>query len=121
MKIAGVVITIFVALFMIGDAVSHIMKPAMVVDAFNQLGFPVSLGLEIAVLALVSTVLYTIHSTSVLGAILLTGYLGGACAVQVRVGNPLFEELFSVIIGVLVWAGLYLRDERIRALIPLTS
>jgi hypothetical protein len=121
MKIAGIVITVVIVLFMIGDAVSHILKPAMVVDAFNQLGFPVALGVEIAVLALVATALYAIPPTQVLGAIMLTGYLGGACAIQVRVGNPPFEQLFSVIVGILVWAALYLRDPRIRALIPLSS
>jgi hypothetical protein len=121
MKIAGIVITVVIVVFMIGDAASHILKPAMVVDAFNQLGFPVALGVEIAVLALVSTVLFAVPQTAVMGAIMLTGYLGGACAIQVRVGNPLFEQLFSVIMGILVWVALYLRDARIRALIPLSS
>jgi hypothetical protein len=121
MKIAGIVITVVIVVFMIGDAASHMLKPAMVVDAFNQLGFPVALGVEIAVLALVSTVLFAVPQTAVMGAIMLTGYLGGACAIQVRVGNPLFEQLFSVIMGILVWVALYLRDARIRALIPLSS
>jgi hypothetical protein len=119
MKIAGLIITVLVVLFMIMDAVSHIMKPAPVVDAFNQLGVPLSLGVELAVIALICTVLYAVPATAVLGAILLTGYLGGAAAIQVRVNNPLFEQLFSVIMGILVWAALYLRDARIRALIPL--
>src|SRR5471032_506246 len=119
MKIAGLIITVIVVLFMIMDAGSHIMKPAPVVDAFKQLGFPLELGVEIAVLALIATVLYAIPQTAVLGAIVLTGYLGGAFAIQMRVGNPAFEQLFSVIFGVLVWAGLYLRDGRVRALIPL--
>lgn len=119
MKIAGIVIAVLVALFMLADAGSHIVKPAPVVEAFNQLGFPLSLGVEIGIIAIVSTILYLIPATAVLGAILLTGYLGGACAIQVRVNNPPFEQLFSVIMGILVWAALYLRDDRIRALIPL--
>ena len=65
------------------------------------------------------TVLYLIPRTSVLGAILLTGYLGGAVATHVRVGGPLFSVIFPVIFGVLVWGGLYLREDRLRTLLPL--
>jgi hypothetical protein len=70
---------------------------------------------------LASTIIYVIPRTAVLGAILLTGYLGGAVATHVRVGDPLFPVLFPVILGVLIWGGLYLRDERLRALIPLRN
>jgi DoxX-like family len=74
----------------------------------------------LGVLAIVSTILYAIPRTSVLGAILLTGYLGGAIATQLRIGSPPFTHLlFGVYLGLMVWGGLYLRDERLRALIPL--
>src|SRR5277367_6630713 len=108
MKLAGIVITVLIALFMIADAVSHVLKPAPVVQAFERMGFPLNLGLEIAVIALICVALYLVPATAVLGAILLTGYLGGAAAIQARVDNPPFEQLFSVIMGVLVWAALYL-------------
>ncbi len=68
---------------------------------------------------LACTVIYVIPRTSILGAILLTGYLGGAVASQVRIGAPIFDTSFPFIFGVLIWGGLYLRDQRLRALIPL--
>ncbi len=71
------------------------------------------------VLLLVCTAVYVIPRTAVLGAILLTGYLGGATAAQVRVNHPLFETVFPVMFGVLIWAGAVLREDRLRALIPL--
>jgi hypothetical protein len=95
------------------------MKVAPVLQASAQLGFPVSLIVAIGAVLLICTVIYAIPSTSILGAILLTGYLGGAVAIQARIGNPLFETLFPVIFGVLVWAGVFLRDNRLRTLIPL--
>jgi hypothetical protein len=74
----------------------------------------------LGILTLVSTVLYALPRTSVLGAILLTGYLGGAIATHLRIGSPLFTHiLFGVYLGLMVWGGLYLRDERLRALLPL--
>jgi hypothetical protein len=76
--------------------------------------------LPLGILLLVCTVLYIVPKTSVLGAILLTGYLGGAVATHVRVANPLFtHQLFPVYLGVLIWLGLWLRDTRVRNLLPL--
>ena len=96
------------------------MKPAPVVEGTVQLGYPESVLLGLGIVLLACTVLYVIPRTAILGAILLTGYLGGAVATHVRVGNPLFTHvLFPVYLGVLIWGGLYLRDERLRALIPL--
>ena len=117
---AGRVMTALPVLFLLFDSVIHIMKIAPVVESFKQLGFPVSLALGIGVLELVCIVVYVIPRTSILGAILLTGYLGGAVATNVRIGSPLFSHvLFPVYVGVLVWGGLFLREERLRALIPL--
>ena len=73
------------------------------------------------ILLLTCTVIYVIPRNSALGAILLTGYLGGATAIQLRAGNPLFETLFPVMFGVLVWGGLFMRDDLYRTLIPLRS
>jgi DoxX-like protein len=91
-------------------------KPAPVVEGFVRLGYPESLALGIGIVELACAVIYVIPRTSVLGAILLTGYLGGATATHVRIGEPFF---MPIILGVLVWGGLFLRDERLRALLPL--
>ena len=85
-----------------------------------HLGYPQNLVVEIGIILLACTVLYIIPRTCVLGAILLTGYLGGAVASQLRIGEPLFGYvLFPVYIGILAWGGIYLREARLRALIPL--
>ena len=96
------------------------MKPAPVVEGTVQLGYPESVLLGLGIVLLTCTVLYMIPRTAILGAILLTGYLGGAIATHVRVGSPLFSHtLFPVYVALLIWGGLYLRDDRLRALIPL--
>jgi hypothetical protein len=108
-----------VALFMIFDAVIHLMKIPPVVQAFAELSFPLSLAVILGIIELLCVVLYVIPRTAILGAILLTGYLGGAISIQLRAGNPLFgQALFPVYVGVLAWGGLYLCDERLRAMIP---
>ena len=107
-------------LFLLFDSVTHLMLIAPVVESFHQSGYPVSLALGIGLLELVCVVVYVIPSTSLLGAILLTGYLGGAVATHVRIGDPLLSHvLFPVYVGALLWAGLYLRDDRLHALLPL--
>lgn len=106
-------------LFLLFDAVGKLMKPAPVVTATVQLGYPESVITGLGIVLLVCTVLYAIPRTSVLGAILLTGYLGGATATHVRMGGPLFAIVFPSILGILIWGGLYARDARLRALIPL--
>ena len=118
---AGRIISALPALFLLMDGVMKLVKPAFVVDATVMLGYPerTIVGMGIALLA--STVLYVIPRTAVLGAILLTGYLGGAVATHVRVGEGTFPVLFPVFFGVLIWLGLYLRDARLRALIPLRA
>ena len=108
-----------VVLFLLFDCAIHFMKIAPVVNAFAELGFPVGLAPRLGAIELVCILLYAVPPTSVLGAILLTGYLGGAVATQMRVGNPLVTEtLFPVYLGVLLWGGLFLRDSRLRSLIP---
>src|SRR5215211_8766433 len=118
---AGRIISVLVSLFMLIDGVMKLIKPKVVVDGTVQLGYPESVILGMGIVLLASTILYMIPRTAILGAILLTGYLGGAVATHVRVGDPLFSVLFPVLVGALIWGGLYLRDERLRALIPLRA
>ena len=109
------------AAFLLLDAIGKLVKPAPVIEATVKLGYPASVMVTLGVILLVCTVLYLIPPTSVLGAILLTGYLGGAVATHVRVGDTLFTILFPVIFGVLLWGGLYLRDKKLQTLIPLRT
>lgn len=120
--LTGRVLSTLTVLFLIMDIVFKFIRPVppQVLQSMNQLGFQTSLLSVIGILLLVCTVLYVIPATSVLGAVLLTGYLGGAVSVHVRVGNPLFGYiLFPVYVGVLMWAGLCLRESRLLALLPL--
>ena len=105
-------------LLLLMSAVMKLIKPPPVVEGFAHLGFPESLALGLGLLELACAVVYVIPQTSVLGAILLTGYLGGATVTHLRVGEPFF---MPVLLGMLVWGGLYLRDPRLRALIPLRA
>lgn len=116
---AGRVISAIPILFLLLDGVAKLFKPAPVVEATVRLGYSETVIIGLGVLLLVCTIVYVIPRTSILGAILLTGYLGGATATHVRVGDSLFPVLFPSLIGMLIWGGLYLRDERLRALIPL--
>ncbi len=112
---AGRIISALPVLFLLFDSVIKLMEIAPVKESFTQLGYPVSLARGIGILELVCVAVYVIPRTSVLGAILLTGYLGGAVATHVRVGDPLFSHvLFPTYVGVLLWFGLYLREERLR-------
>ena len=92
--------------------------PAQVVQAFARLGLPLSTAINIGVLLTVSTLIYAIPRTAVLGAVLLTGYLGGAVAIHIRAGSSAFETIFPALVGVLVWAGIYLRDCPLRVVFP---
>ena len=116
---AGRVISALPALFLLVDGAMKLVKPAPVVEATVRLGYPESVIVGLGIVLLACTILYLIPRTSVLGAILLTGYLGGAVATHLRVGEGLFPISFPIIMGVLLWGGLWLRDERLRALIPL--
>lgn len=117
---AGYIISALPALFLLMDAVGKFVRPEPVVTGTVELGYSESVILPIGVTLLVCTILYIIPRTAVLGAILLTGYLGGAVATHVRVGNPVFTHmLFPVYVGALLWLGLYLRDGRLRELVPI--
>jgi len=109
----------FMAAFLIFDGVIHVMKPAPVVEAFAKLNFPLRFAVPLGIVELFCVLLYVIPRTSILGGILLTGYLGGAVAIQLPTENSLFGEiLFPVYIGVFLWGGIYLRDFRLRTLVP---
>jgi DoxX-like protein len=118
--LTGRVLTGLAVAFLLFDTVLKVAKLPAVVQGTAQLGYPAHLVLGIGIIELVCLALYAIPRTAVLGAILLTGYLGGAVATHVRVQSPLFSHiLFPVYVALLIWGGLYLRDERLRALIPL--
>jgi hypothetical protein len=120
--LTGRALSALTVLFLIMDITFKFIRPIppQVTKSMTQLGFQLGLLNVIGTLLLVCTVLYVIPRTSVLGAVLLTGYLGGAVSVQLRAGNPLFGYvLFPVYFGVLMWAGLCLREPRLLALLPL--
>ena len=110
------IMSILPALLFIMSAVMKLVKPPEVVKGFAELGIPEHLALPLGIIELTCTVIYLIPRTSVLGAILLTGYLGGAILTHLRVGQPF---IMPFVVGVVVWGALYLREPRLRALIPL--
>lgn len=120
-RTAGWVMSGLLIAFMLMDGGMKLVPLQVVIETTSGLGYPTSLGMVrgLGILALVCTALYAWPRTSVLGAILLTGYMGGAVATHLRIGSPLFSHvLFGVYLGLLAWGGLYLRDPRIRALLP---
>jgi amino acid transporter len=117
--VAGSIITGAVVLFLTFDGVTKIIRIAPVMEASRQLGLASGSILGIGLVLLTCTAIYSIPKTAVLGAILLTGYLGGAAAIHVRAGSGMFPVLFSVGFGVLAWAGLILREPRLFWLILL--
>jgi hypothetical protein len=116
---AGRIISGLLVAFLVADALPKILRVSAVVKATAQAGYPESLVAPIGITLLTSVVFYVIPRTSVLGAILLTGYLGGATATMVRIQSPWF--FLPVIFGMLAWGGVFLRDSRLRALIPLKN
>jgi hypothetical protein len=116
----GRILSILAILFLLADGIAKLFSPAPVVEGMTRLGYPLTLTAIIGIILLACVLLYAAPRTSILGAILLTGYLGGAVASQLRVGEPLFSHvLFPVYLGALIWAGLYLRDNRLSTLVPL--
>ena len=107
-------------LFMLFDAAGKLALEAHVVQATTKIGYPVETIRPIGVIALICTVLYAIPRTALLGAILLTGFCGGAVASKVRIEDSLFSSvLFGVYFGIVAWTGLYLRDDALRRLFPI--
>jgi len=116
----GRVMSAIPVLFLLFDGLGKLMRVAPVIEGTQQLGYPVGVIVPLGIVLLLCTMLYAIPATSVLGAILLTGYLGGAIATHVRVENPLpTHTLFPIYVALLVWGGLWLRDPALRRLIPL--
>ena len=114
----GRIISGLVVLFMLFDGITKVIKVPQVMEVAAKMGFSVNSIVGIGAVLLACTAIYIIPRTSILGAIRLTGYLGGAVATHVHAGDPVFEMLFPVIFGVLAWGGLFFRDERVRSLIP---
>lgn len=115
---AGYIISALPVLMLLFSAAMKLVKAAPVVEGFTRFGYSEDVAFPIGVVELICTLLYLVPRTSLLGAILLTGYLGGATATHLRVGDPF---IFPILLGVLVWGGIFLRDMRLRALLPLRS
>lgn len=118
MRWTGYAVSALPVLMLLVSGVMSLLKPAMVIESLEKYGYPESVAVALGITELVCTALYLIPRTSVLGAILLTGYLGGATATHVRVGEAFAAP---VVVAVMLWLGLYLRDSRLRALLPLRS
>jgi hypothetical protein len=114
----ALVITALPLVFMVGGSIAGLLKPELMMEGLSQLGYSLSLGQKITIIEMIFIVIYLIPRTSVLGAILLTAYLGGATASHLRVGQ---SPLMAIIVAMMLWGGLYLRDARLRALIPLRN
>jgi hypothetical protein len=111
-----------VTAFMLFDSVIKLIKIQPVTDSFRQLGYPDSLARGIGAMELIITALYLLPRTSVLGAVLMTGVMGGAVASHLRLGDPLFSHtLFGVYLGLMAWGGLWLTNPTLRALLPVRS
>jgi DoxX-like protein len=115
---AGRIVSALPVLMLLMSGITKVMKPPFVMEGFKHLGLPEHLALGLGILELACTLVYVIPQMAVLGAILLTGYLGGAVVSHLRVGD---QFVGPIIFGVLLWAGLFLRDKRLRVLIPLRS
>jgi hypothetical protein len=113
----GRILSALAVIFLAFDGSLKLMRPPIVLEATAQLGFPADSIVLIGMMLLICTLVYVIPRTSVVGAVLLTGYLGGAVAAHMRVGNPLFETVFPIIVGSVIWAGILVRDHRVRALL----
>ena len=112
----GYVMSALPVLLFLFSGVMKLLRPPDVLKGFTHLGFPETLALGLGILEIACTIVYVVPRTAVLGAILLTGYLGGAIVTHLRVGEAF---IMPVIIGIVVWGGIYLRDPRLRELIPL--
>jgi len=117
----GRILSGLMVLFLLFDGIIKFMKIQPVIDTFAQLGWPIKFAVPIGIIDVVCAVLYAIPRTAVLGALLMTGLLGGAIATHVRIESPLFSHtLFGVYMGLVAWGALYLREPRLRALLPVS-
>lgn len=106
-------------LLVLSSSIMKLMKTAAVIEGFSRSGLPERLIIPVGIIELICVIVYAIPQTSVLGAILMTGLLGGATITTLRIGDPTYP--MPVILGMMAWGGLYLRDRRLRALIPLRT
>jgi len=114
----GWTVSALVGLFLIVDAGIKLLRLPVVLEVMSELGWPTSSAAPLGVILVVSTLLYLFPRTSLIGAILLTGYLGGAIAAHARIGSPPFTHtLFGAYIGIFMWSGLVLRDPRLRGVL----
>jgi hypothetical protein len=114
----GYVLTALLTLFLLFDSVTKVMQLPMVVEATQQMGFPATSVPVIGGVLLACLALYLVPRTAVLGAVLLTGYLGGAVCAQLRIEAPLFSHtLFPIYVGIVAWVALYLRSAALRTLV----
>lgn len=114
----GQVISVLIGVFLLFDAVIHVLAIGPVVESFQELGFPSGQALPIGLVELACLALYAIPRTSILGAVLMTGYLGGAVCAHFRAESPLLSTtLFPVYVGIAIWVGLYLRNPKVRGLV----
>ena len=114
---AGYVLSGLSSLFLLFDGIMKLFKPSVVVNSTVELGYNESVIIPLGIVLTAITIIYIVPRTAVLGAVLLTGYLGGAVATHVRVGTGVFPIIFPIIVGAFVWGGLYLRDARVPALL----
>ncbi|ANS28774.1 hypothetical protein WSS_A30754 [Rhodococcus opacus M213] len=118
-RVAGLVVSALVVLFLLFDSLIHIANTQMVREAMAELGFAENVNRVIGVVLLVCLILYLVPATSILGAVLLTGYLGGAVATNMLTEQPIISTtLFPIYVGIFVWGGLFLRDARVRSIVP---
>ena len=118
-RVTGWILTGFVGLFLVFDGVTKLFPNPFVTQAMTKLGYSESQTLGIGILVLACTLLFLIPRTAVLGAVILTGYLGGAVASQVRIQEVPFSIAFPIIVAGIAWAGLYLREDRLHSLMPI--
>lgn len=116
--LAGRILSALTVLALLFGCVFAVFKPEMAAAGFAHYGYPQGTMLRVIVIEMVCVIVYAIPRTSVLGAILITGYFGGAVATHLRLGEPVFAP---VLVAVVAWAGIYLREERLRALLPWRS
>ncbi len=117
---AGRIMSAFVAIILVADSTIQLFAPAQIASMLQETGFTMALTRVVGPILLASAILYAIPATTVIGAILVTGFLGGAICAHVRIGelgSP--PEIISLALGAMTWGGLYLRDPRIRAILPL--